>query len=174
MRMVKPLRGRAGRTICRLFPLLGCVLLWGASVGAAGIDPTLTLDRIFDSEEFSSERFGPVRWLEHGNGYTTLVAGEEVSGGEDIVVHDPATRNAEVLVSARLLIPEGGTTALAIDDYTWSEDGARLLIYTNSKKVWRDNTRGDYWVLDLATETLQQLGGDVPPLPIATSHRRSG
>ena len=26
---------------------------------------------------------------------------------------------------------------------------SKLLIYTNSKRVWRTNSRGDYWVLDL-------------------------
>ncbi len=34
-------------------------------------------------------------------------------------------------------------------DYTWSADGKKLLIFTNTRKVWRKNTRGDYWVLDV-------------------------
>jgi len=28
--------------------------------------------------------------------------------------------------------------------------------------VWRENTRGDYWVLDLASHQLRKLGGDAP------------
>jgi len=39
-----------------------------------------------------------------------------------------------------------------------------VLIFTRSAKVWRLNTRGDYWVLDRRTGTLRQLGGrDAPP-----------
>jgi dipeptidyl-peptidase-4 len=38
-----------------------------------------------------------------------------------------------------------------------------VLIFTNSKQVWRTNTRGDYWVLDLSGWTLKKLGGDGPP-----------
>jgi dipeptidyl-peptidase-4 len=38
-----------------------------------------------------------------------------------------------------------------------------MLVYTNSKKVWRLNTRGDYWVLDIASGKLTKLGGDAKP-----------
>jgi dipeptidyl-peptidase-4 len=65
---------------------------------------------------------------------------------------------------ASKLIPPGSTNqaGLEIDDYDWSADGKRLLIFTNTKKVWRQNTRGDYWVLDVAAERLKKLGGDAP------------
>ena len=39
---------------------------------------------------------------------------------------------------------------------TVSPDRKRLLIFTNSRKVWRQNTRGDFWILDLATWQLAQ------------------
>jgi dipeptidyl-peptidase-4 len=32
-------------------------------------------------------------------------------------------------------------------------------VFTNSKKVWRQNTRGDFWALELATWRLTKLGG---------------
>jgi dipeptidyl-peptidase-4 len=43
--------------------------------------------------------------------------------------------------------------------YRFSADGRKLLIYTNTARVWRQNTRGDYWVLDLDTGKLRKLGG---------------
>jgi dipeptidyl-peptidase-4 len=46
-----------------------------------------------------------------------------------------------------------------VEDYFWSPDHTKLLISTNTARVWRANTRGDYWVLDLATHHLLQLGG---------------
>ena len=51
----------------------------------------------------------------------------------------------------------------AIDDYAFSADRSRLLIFTNSQRVWRTNTRGDYWVLDRSSHELHKLGGDAPP-----------
>ena len=34
-------------------------------------------------------------------------------------------------------------------DYSWSEDDTKLLIFTNTLKVWRTNTRGDYYFIDV-------------------------
>ena len=44
-----------------------------------------------------------------------------------------------------------------------SRDEQKVLIFTNSERVWRSNTRGDYWVLDLKSGTLRKLGGDAKP-----------
>ena len=153
------------------------VLIMTATVFAAGatqseIDPgLLTLERIIDSDEFDSKSYGPIRWLEDGSGYTTLEdsqAAEEDEDSEDdkskdIVRYDPESGEREVMVSSELLRPSADANALEIDDYSWSSDGKKLLVFTNTKRVWRRNTRGDYWVLDLATADLQKLGGDVEP-----------
>jgi dipeptidyl-peptidase-4 len=64
-----------------------------------------------------------------------------------------------VLVPAAHLTAPGAPAPLDIEDYSWSPDGKRLLVYTNSQRVWRENTRGDYWVLDLGTWRLRKLGG---------------
>jgi len=60
------------------------------------------------------------------------------------VGYDSATGQREVLVSAQQLTPFGEKKPLIIEDYSWSADLNRLLIFTNSKRVWRANTRGDY------------------------------
>src|SRR4029453_3590956 len=59
-------------------------------------------------------------------------------------------------------VPKEPENPPGIDNYTWSPDGKRLLIFTSTKKVWRDNTRGDYWILDLAGGSLKKLGGSAP------------
>ena len=53
----------------------------------------------------------------------------------------------------------GDSIPLAVEDYTVSPNERRLLIFTNSEKVWRENTRGDFWSLDLSTWQLRKLGG---------------
>src|SRR6185503_16139334 len=59
--------------------------------------------------------------------------------------------------------PPGSASPLTFDDYAWSADRKRVLLFTNTRKVWRQNTRGDYWVLDRPSSTLKKLGGDAPP-----------
>ncbi|HZZ78802.1 MAG TPA: DPP IV N-terminal domain-containing protein, partial [Gemmataceae bacterium] len=123
-------------------------------------DPAiLTLDRIFASGEFEAGRGPALRWRKAG-GYVTVDFGK---GGQQLVAHDPASDKQEILVPDHWLVPAGENRTLSIEGYEFSQDGSRLLIYTNSKRVWRTNARGDYWVLDLSTRELKKLGGNVPP-----------
>src|SRR5262249_48128945 len=83
--------------------------------------------------------------------------------GRDIVRYDTKTGKRSILVSAEQLTPAGAKTPLAIEDYSWSADKKRLLVFTNSQRVWRQNTRGDYWLFDLDAKKLSQLGGSAKP-----------
>jgi len=124
-------------------------------------DPSLlTLDRIFDSKDFKPDKTPALRWRKRGSGYVTQ---EPSKNGRQLLAHDPATGKSEVLVPDHWLIPAGESAPLAIEGYDFSDDGARLLIYTNSKRIWRVRSRGDYWMLDLSTRDLKKLGGDLPP-----------
>ncbi|MDZ7291450.1 MAG: S9 family peptidase [candidate division KSB1 bacterium] len=151
----------------KLYRILAVVLLIALNYSPAPAqeaDSTLlTVERIFSSRDFAPERFGPARWLNDGAGYTTLEPAENPRTGMDIIRYDAATGRREVLVPAKRLIPPGDSTALTIEDYAWSTDGKLLLIFTNSKRVWRQNTRGDYWVVDLTTWQLRKLGGEAKP-----------
>ncbi len=118
----------------------------------------LALERIFASADFSGQFFGPARWMEDGS-YTTLEFTANRRARE-IVKYDPETGAREVLVSAAVLTPAGARQPLWISGYQWSDDGSKLLIFTNTRRVWRSNTRGDYWVLDLGSGALRQVGGD--------------
>ena len=80
----------------------------------------------------------------------------------DIVLNDPSTGSSKILVEAAQLVPEGASDPLSIQGYSWSSDQKKLLIFTNSKRVWRANTRGDYWVLDTSSNQLKQMGKDRP------------
>ncbi|MDP7675085.1 MAG: DPP IV N-terminal domain-containing protein, partial [Dehalococcoidia bacterium] len=123
----------------------------------------LTVERIFNSDEFAERKFGPARWLEKGAGYTTLEPSNTIETGTDIVRYDTRSGKRKVLVSAEKLIPDGLKNPLDIDNYEWSHDKKNLLIFTNTKKVWRYHTRGDYWVLNLQTWKLNKVGRAAKP-----------
>jgi dipeptidyl-peptidase 4 len=126
-------------------------------------DSILTIERIFAGGEFAAERFGPARWMRDGETYTTLEPSAEAKGGSDLVLYRAESGRREVLVSAARLIPAGASEPLAVENYDWSPDGKVLIIFTNSKRVWRQNTRGDFWTYDLATGALRQLGQGFEP-----------
>jgi dipeptidyl-peptidase-4 len=125
--------------------------------------PLLDLERIFSSQEFTTERLDQAGWLKHRSGYTVLESSESALDAKDIALYDPETGAHEILVPANRLIPPGKSKPLSINNYDWSKDGKKLLIFTNTKRVWRQNTRGDYWVLDLSYWDLHKLGGGAEP-----------
>ncbi|GJM29934.1 MAG: peptidase S9 [Cyclobacteriaceae bacterium] len=125
-------------------------------------DSQLTLDRIFKSGDFRSESFGPAKWTEGGKAYTTLESSTEFPGKKDIVEYQAKSGDRVVLVSASKLVPSLNEQPLTIKDYQWSHNKKYLLIYTNVRRVWRDSTRGDYWIKNLSSGSLRQLGKDLP------------
>jgi dipeptidyl-peptidase-4 len=127
------------------------------------------LDRIFTEHAYDPPRFGPATWLPDGTAYAVVERSKDPDGASEIVRYDAATGARTVLVAASRLVPRSSTgagakppAALDIDEYAWSNDGRRLLIFTNTRKVWRQNTRGDYWVLEVASGSLRKIGGNAP------------
>jgi dipeptidyl-peptidase-4 len=135
-----------------------------SQAAAQASDPSsVTVDQLYGSREFSAQSLGPVRWLDDGSGYTRLESSGKAKDRRDIVRYDAETGRRDVLVAAERLVPNGASTPLSIEDYDWSTGGKLLLIFTNSQRVWRANTRGDYWILNLISGKLTRLGGDAKP-----------
>lgn len=94
-------------------------------------------------------------WAADGNSYLTTEDG-------GIVKYSLPSLDKSVVVAKEMLNATGQAAPLKIEGFTLTDDGKRALIYTNSKKVWRAKTRGDYWLLDLGTKSLKQLGKGRP------------
>ena len=146
----------------KLAQLLLIVFVLSPAVFAQSPEVADLLHRAFQTREFSARSFGPSRWLHNGADYTTVEPSVAPLGARDIVRYETATGKRDVLISASELIPSGAKQPLAIENYDWSADLTQVLIYTNSRRVWRQNTRGDYWILDRQSKTLRKLGGNVP------------
>ncbi len=155
---------KSHRSYLRLFLSL-FVLLLAASAGFAAPSAHLEklLHQIFVEHAFDGKEPPQFRWLDDGAAYTVLEKSEEVAEAQDLVRYETASGKREILASAKALVPTGEKKALRVEGYEFSKDKQRLLIFTNSKPVWRQHTRGDYWLLDLKAKTLGKLGGDGEP-----------
>lgn len=120
----------------------------------------LTLDSIFT---YRTRSLGPVQWEKNGTGYMALEPSATKKEFVEIVRYDAVTGDRSIKVSIEKLTPQGANAPLAVENFDLSTDEKKLLIFTKSERVWRSNTRGDYWVLDLDTWTLRQLGGMAKP-----------
>ena len=143
--------------------ILICLIFLGVTFSCSHIllaQTELTLRDIYSNGTYNQKGYGPVRWMKDNEGYSTLETNSQYEG-KDIVRYDAKTGGREILVSAKQLIPANETKPLSIANYEWSNDDSKLLIFTNTRRVWRYNTRGDYWVLNLKTGKLQQVGKNV-------------
>ncbi|MBV9499109.1 MAG: S9 family peptidase [Acidobacteriaceae bacterium] len=136
-----------------------------ASAAVAGPSPALQnlLHQIFVEHAYEGKGPPQFDWFEDGAAYTALEKSVDVPDGQDIVRYETKSGAHQVLVSARTLIAGGEKKALNIEGYQFAKNKLRLLIFTNAKPVWRQHTRGDYWLLDLHTKTLEKLGGGGEP-----------
>ncbi|MRJ42880.1 MULTISPECIES: S9 family peptidase [Idiomarina] len=149
-----------------IFIAAGCSSLPSDSTQPAPVVATqagaqIQFERLYNSSDYAARGVGPTRWLADGSGYTVLE--NATDGGQDLVRYHPETQQRTLLVAAADLRPSTDAEPLSIADYSWSEDGQKLLIFTNTKRSWRTHTLGDYWVFDLKTKQLQQLGGNAEP-----------
>ncbi len=120
----------------------------------------LTLDQIFASTDFRQEGFGPYQWLAGGEFYTVIE--QDKTGDHLLALYDSKTGERSILIEPSELTPTGMARPIAMEDYRWSNDEKKVLIFNNSQRVWRTNTKGDYWVLDLESKNLHQLGKTLP------------
>src|SRR4051794_27094659 len=84
-----------------------------------------------------------IQWSSRGNSFFNIE-------NNSVVEYLLPSFQKKVLVDSIQLIPKGQGKALRIRSFSISDDGKKVLIYTNSKKVWRRDTRGDYWIYETA------------------------
>jgi dipeptidyl-peptidase-4 len=98
---------------------------------------------------------GGINWAPDGTSYFRNEGGE-------IVKYSLPENTKTVIVKKDNLKPAGAEKPLTIRSFRFSGDYNKVLIYTNTKKVWRLDTRGDYWLYDLSSKQLKQLGKSRP------------
>jgi len=124
-------------------------------------DSQISLDRIF-SGEFRQEYGRSIQWIEEGDAYVTIEDNKTLKGGGDeLIRYESASLESSVFVPASALKTDEGH--LSIESFSLSPDGSKVLIFTNSSRVWRSNTKGDYWVYDRDNSQLTQLGRKMDP-----------
>src|SRR5262245_51089746 len=96
------------------------------------------LARTMFNPEFRPKTFHGGEWFGNGDYYLALQP-SSTPGGTDIVRYSTASGAREVFVPAARLIPANAKEPLSIESYSFSADGKQLLIFTNSKTVWRQN-----------------------------------
>ena len=145
------------RNASRAHPRVLAGLLAGLVLSAIAppVSAQLTLDRILASDELRPQGLPSIRWTPDGQRFTYVR--EAADGSTDLMAQVVRTGEEEVLLSGADLVPEGERAPIRIEGYDWSPDGRRMLVYTRSERVWRQNTKGIYYVLEVDSGRLTPL-----------------
>jgi len=147
------------KSFSRFFHLLSLALTVIPSFSQNIADPgLLTIDRIFNSREFRQQYAPEIQWIHGGESFIVNEPSANHSSWEDLVRYETATQVRSVYVPAERLIPSGNSAPLNIESFSFSPDESKLLVFTNSSRVWRSNSKGDYWIYDLSTKKLKKIG----------------
>jgi dipeptidyl-peptidase-4 len=147
----------------RLGVLCVTTALLGIAPAAASEELRQNLQRIFGGKTLNTKPFGPARWIRNGASFTTVEPSAKDPKAREVVEYDTATGKRSPLVTAAQLTPPGASEALEVEDYWWDREMRRLLVFTKTKKYWRTNSLGDYWVLSRDSGQLKKLGGAEAP-----------
>jgi len=143
------------------FAVIGALASGAAALGQA--DPArLTLDRIFVSGDFRPGGDHGGTWLDAAT-FARSDASATKKGFNDIVAEDARTGAKKVLVPAEKMVPRGANEPVRFGAFSFSNDRDTVLLSANTRRVWRRDTRGDYWVLKVSSGKLHKLGGDAKP-----------
>lgn len=96
-----------------------------------------------------------IKWANDGNSYYRFIKNE-------LVQYTLPENQPKVVITSQQLTPKGRKTPISVEFYSFSDDQQKMLLFTNTQRVWRLNSKGDYWVLDRTTGSLSKLGNNLP------------
>jgi dipeptidyl-peptidase-4 len=103
----------------------------------------------------TAQFYEALHWNRDGNGFYVYDEG-------GISEFNLVDRSKQLVVNPERLIPAGKKQPMHLKAFYLSADFKKILLYTNAKKVWRYETRGDYWVYHFSDSSLHQLGKTLP------------
>lgn len=93
------------------------------------------------------------QWTPDGNGYYLFSPDRGIE-----TVDVLGKKTPEAFIPPALLIPPGATKPLSVQHFEVSANGELVLLFANTKRVWRENTRGDYWIYNKKINPLSSWG----------------
>ncbi len=121
----------------------------------------LTLEDIYQNNLFQQNSVQELRWMMDGNFYTSLVQNQKTNIKDIIKFFTTTGEIADTLVHGENLIPKNKNRPLTIDSYQFVDNESKILISTETTKIYRRSSKAVNYLYDLNTQQLKLLvGGD--------------
>ncbi|MFN0049588.1 MAG: S9 family peptidase [Cytophagales bacterium] len=112
----------------------------------------LTLEDIWQSNKLQMRSFEGFQWMKSGKSYSKLI---DAKDGYEINEYDLLTdRKMKTIVRSTQLVTAIDSLPLAIDEYSFSPDEAKILIKTHTEHIYRYSEKALYFIFDRKTKTI--------------------
>jgi len=138
--------------------LSGMLLVVGVAPVAAQQPDTsaLTLEAIHANRSFAPDRFRGGRWADEGP-VVTYIQSADTGDVTHLMRYNLETEARTQVIDGTNLYAQDVGRIVPIQDYAFGPENEKVLIYTDSKEVWRANTKGFYYVYDRSEQTLTPI-----------------
>jgi dipeptidyl-peptidase-4 len=139
--------------------MTAAIILFGSGICSA--QQKLDIESVVNGRLIQTKGTGAMTWLKDGERYSRMEPNEQ-AGGMDVVAYNAKDNKREVMINSSMFICKATGKAIPVRSISWCPDNSKVLVYTNTQRVWRYDTRGDYWVLTLTSGSFHQLGVGLP------------
>ncbi|MCC9136594.1 S9 family peptidase [Pontibacter silvestris] len=137
--------------------LLTAVFMCSVYVAQAQQTKDITLEDIYRKGTFRAESVYGVNWMKDGQYYSSQVPDQQ-NNVYDIVKYDVTTgKPVNTIIEGEVLKPDGSSTPIKFDDYTFSSDEQKVLFSTETEQIYRRSSKADFYIYDLNTKKLTKL-----------------
>ncbi len=145
----------------RTIAVCAALLLWAVvprlgSAQQAASTPDLSLRTIYASNDLSPGSFRGGRWADEGPVVTYIESADD-SDATHLMRFNLETDERTRIIDGTTLEAADVDRLIQIEGYEYSSDGSKVLLYTDSERVWRQNTKGFYYVYDTETQELTPI-----------------
>jgi dipeptidyl-peptidase-4 len=117
----------------------------------------ITLEDIYKDNIFTTSTVRGLRWMKNGNYYTALKK-DPSAKAQDILKYSTTTGEVvDTIVKGATLVPDGMGSPISIDAYSFNQSETKLLISTESTRIYRRSSRAINYIYDLNGRTLERL-----------------
>jgi dipeptidyl-peptidase-4 len=123
----------------------------------------ITLEDIWMKGIFQPEYPEGFNWMNNDIYFTKLEAGEEDLSSDNpklnLIIKYDVIKNqpVETLMDLSKIKPEGAKNTISIDEYVFSADEKKVLLATETDRIYRRSSKSQYYIYDLTTKKLRLL-----------------
>ncbi len=114
-------------------------------VSASDGTESLSLEAIFGTQLFRTKTPQKGKWQD---GCFWYIGKDSVAGRKHLLKYDPETRRTEIIINGDTFTSSDNDSLLTLEDFRLGSTGRYILLFTDTRPLWRQNTLGYYYIFE--------------------------